>query len=211
MQVEDGGGQRHVEGAGRLVAQQHLGGHDRGPGQGHPLALAARELQRPWPRPPRRAGRPRSRASRTRCAPLRPGHRLATEPLPDQLADREPRRERGARVLEHHLRPGAARRTRSLPASIGSTGRRWRAAASTSRTRSRPPGRPPRPLSTLEVDAAQGVQALPVRKPVPMAKRLLDLGTRTAGGGPPSDRSRSTGPPAGLDHRRSSARLAPRR
>ena len=43
-QVEDGGGERHVQGAGRLVAEQHLGRHDRGPGQRDPLALAAGEL-----------------------------------------------------------------------------------------------------------------------------------------------------------------------
>ena len=41
-QVEDGGGQGHVEGAGGLIAQQQRGWHHDGAGQGHPLALAAR-------------------------------------------------------------------------------------------------------------------------------------------------------------------------
>ena len=46
-EVEHRGGQRHVERAGGLVAQQHRGRHDGGAGQRHPLALSAGELAGP--------------------------------------------------------------------------------------------------------------------------------------------------------------------
>ena len=69
-EVEHGCGQRHVQRAGRLVAQQHRRRHDRRPGQRDPLALTAGQLTRPWLRRPRRAAR-RARA------PPRPASALA--------------------------------------------------------------------------------------------------------------------------------------
>ena len=55
------------------------------------------------------SGRPTSASAscmrRLRSAPLMP---LGAQPLLEELADRHPRRERRARVLEHHLRAAAA-------------------------------------------------------------------------------------------------------
>jgi hypothetical protein len=45
------GGGLGVEGAGRLVAEDHLGPGDQCPGDRHPLLLAAREFGRPVPQP----------------------------------------------------------------------------------------------------------------------------------------------------------------
>ncbi len=44
QKVQDGQGRRRVQGRRGLVAQQHLGVRAEGPGDGHPLALAAGEL-----------------------------------------------------------------------------------------------------------------------------------------------------------------------
>ena len=57
-EVEHRGGQRDVERAGRLVAQQHRRRHHGGPRQRHPLALTAGELTRPRLRDVRRQADP---------------------------------------------------------------------------------------------------------------------------------------------------------
>ena len=66
--------QLEVEGAERLVEQQHLGLVDEGPGQGDPLPLAAGELRAG-------AGR-RSRASRTRSSASRARRVRSARPTP---------------------------------------------------------------------------------------------------------------------------------
>ena len=143
-QVEDGGRQRHVEGAGRLVAEQHLGRARPWPGPAPPAGAGRRRAAPAWPAATS-AGRPtRARASATRGPALVPAQPFAAQSLADQLADGQPRGQRGAGVLEHHLRTAAPGRARSCPRR-SAAGRRSSAAASTCRSRSRRRGRPPRP------------------------------------------------------------------
>ena len=139
-QVEHGRGQRDVERAGRLVAEQHRRRDDDRAGDRRPLLLAARELPRailgdlgrqarPGPAPPSSA-----RGFGGSSAPV------AAQPLGDLVADAHPRRQRGGR------RPGrpsaAARRRRSRRARRpASPARRPPAAGSTCRNRSRRPAR----------------------------------------------------------------------
>ena len=78
-QVEHRGGQRHVERAGRLVAQQHRRRHDGGPRQRDPLPLTAGELPGPATSRPRRAGRPAR-------APRRPRLGVAARDMPRAAA-----------------------------------------------------------------------------------------------------------------------------
>ena len=115
QQVQDLRLDRDVEGRDRLVEQHQVGVEDEGPGQGDPLALAARELVRP---------------------PAR-GRRVEPDQL-QHLAD--PRLALGAgadavdheRLLEQRSRPagaGRARRTgpgrRTAGAGAGRAARRW--------------------------------------------------------------------------------------
>ena len=111
-EVQHRAGQRDVERAGRLVAQQHRGRHHRRPGQRHPLALTAGQLTPPAPSRCR-AGSPTSAKRLSTAGPrLRPGQPFPRSRSRHQLADRQPRRQRRARVLEDHLRPLRRRRAR---------------------------------------------------------------------------------------------------
>ena len=137
-EVEHGRGQRHVQRAGRLVAQQHRGRHHGRPGQRDPLALTAGQLPGPGFGDVRRAGRP-GRAPRRRRRALRGATALAAQPLGDQLADRQPRRQRRAGVLEHHLRAGSPSASSTDARGRAAPARRSPAAASTCPSRSPPP------------------------------------------------------------------------
>jgi hypothetical protein len=101
-QVENTRGDRDIERRRRLVAEQEAGWNDDRTCDRDTLALAARKLRRPGLEQSLGKShhlhgvehlRPTLRAARARGA----------QPLSDQVADREPRCQGGARVLEDHL------------------------------------------------------------------------------------------------------------
>ena len=106
-QVQDLRLHGHVQGRGRLVANDHFRAVDQGPGDRDPLALPAGELVRMLPQPPLGP-----RHAHLLEQPHRPGagFRRARPPVPalrfDELvADRVGRVQRGHRFLEDHTHP----------------------------------------------------------------------------------------------------------
>ena len=196
-QVEDGGGQRHVERAGRLVAEQDVGRHHRGPGQRDPLALTPGELS--GLESATSAGRPTSvEACVDPLAPVAPAvDRLGAQALADQLADRHPGGEGGAGVLEDHLGPRAAPELDAalvdrLEPGDGAQQGRLAAAALTDQSDRLA-------LGDLEVTPRRALRRLAVeRRPDGEALRRPRW-ISTAGGGPPVTPSSDRAPWLRLD------------
>ena len=124
--------------------------HDGRPGQRDALALAAGQLGRRAPSRPRRAGRPARSASATRVAALGRGTRRSRSRSPIELADRQPRGQRRAGVLEHHLRRRPPRRARSCRRRAR-PGRRRAAAAWTCRDPLSPTSATDSPWATCRI------------------------------------------------------------
>ena len=202
-QVEHGGRQRHVEGAGGLVAEQDLGRDHGGPGQGHPLALAPRELGRPWRSPPPPAARRGRRASRT-CRTARPAptcssrrrsptsspiviHGVSEAPASwNTIWGRAPRP--SSMVPESGLKAGDGPQQRRLPApALAHQGHRLA-------------------LADFQVDPAQGLKRLR-RNPERRGKVLCSPLTTTAGAAEPDLRGQGRS----RAHRRACGRSACRR
>ena len=141
-QVERGRGERHVERARGLVAQQQCGRHDDRARERGALALPAGQLSRFRGRDLRGEADERERFGDALAAAAAPDV-LVGESLADQLADRHPRSERRARVLEDDLRARALADD-DVAVVVLRAARRRRAAASTCRTRTRRRARPSR-------------------------------------------------------------------
>ena len=161
-----------------------------------------------------------SGASRTRCVRSGPCVMgLRTQPFADQLADGQPRGERGAR---RPGRPsGVARRdrTRCRPASIGCSPAMERSSVDFPHPLS-PTSATASPLASLEVHAAQGVEALAVEGRCRRRSSCETPCTSTAGGGPPGRRGSTSGQrsaadsdtpvrPASSHRRQATCRVAP--
>jgi len=98
--------QLEVEGAERLVEQQHLGAVDQGTGERDPLLLAAGQLIRPGPLPPVEPGQADGRGDA--AAELGPRHVGLAQPEGDVLEHVEVREQRIA--LEHGVDRAPVRR-----------------------------------------------------------------------------------------------------
>ena len=159
-----------------LVGSSHSstsGGTTIAAGERDALALAARELRRAS-RCATSAGSPTSvSASATRslarCAP-RPS---LAQPLADQLADRHPRRERRAGVLEHHLRAARPRRARRRPSSCFSRPATTRSSVDLPQPLS-PTSATDSPRHDLEVDAAQRLELAAACRPPRSVNDFVD-------------------------------------
>ena len=164
-EVQRGGRERHVERARRLVAQQQRRRHDDRPGERGALALAARELRGLRLGDLGGEADERERLGNPLAARVA-ADALVVQALADELADRHPRRERRARVLEHDLGPGALADDHLAVVVRQQAGddaqQRRLAAARLADERDRPAAH------DLEVDAAQGLELLP---PPPAAQR----------------------------------------
>ena len=103
QQVEDGGLHADVEGRHRLVGDEDVGAQREGPGDRHPLPLAAGELARV--RGQVRLAQPdqREQLRAERRDPVRGHHVVHPQQLAQHPAHGQPRVQRGVRVLEDHL------------------------------------------------------------------------------------------------------------